>query len=265
MGEQGMKKIGSCFVVSLLLLGIFSLFPQRATAIGDVTIVQINGAGQLPGFTPALLTIHMYDTVVFVNRAPTPYAVTAADTSFSSPAIPAGQQWHVTFGSVGAHEYHTTESPQRMSGEILVVANSVSLLPTPVPQVEATALAIIKAGKHPPDVIVLPATPTPALTRKAHTTDVPFAPPLLFIGGGVLLLLVVLLLIFGIYALYRRHQKRVHEEEEMENLLEEIAPVPTAHKPRVEVTQKAKRRPLLAGLRRQRSHHSDEDDEDDDE
>ena len=246
--------------------GLFFLFPQHVAAIGETTVVQINGPAQPPGFSPALLTIHMYDTVIYENHTNTAYAVTATDGSFSSSDIPPGQQWRVTFGSLGGHEYHTTEAPLGMVGEILVVSDAVSLLPTPMPQVEATVVTLIKAGKHPPDTIILPVTTAPVVKHKALPTSILNAflsPLILSIGGGILFALVLILL--GVL-LYRRHAKRVKDEEEMDTLLEEIVPKPVTPKiqtPGVEAPVK-KRRPLLAGLHWKRSHDDDDDDIDDD-
>ncbi len=253
----------------IFFTGLFFLFPQHVAAIGETTVVQINGPSQPPGFSPALLTIHMYDTVIFVNRTNTAYAVSSTDGSFSSPDIPAGQQWRVTFGSVGGHEYHTTEAPQRMVGEILVVSDAVSLLPTPMPQVEATVVTLIKAEKHPPDVIVLPVMTTPMAKHKASSVSILntfLSPLILSIGGGVLL---VFVLIFLSVLLYRRHAKRVRDEEEMDTLLEEIVPkkpvAPTLQTPSREVAPPArKQRLLLAGFHRKRAHDTDDDDIDDD-
>ncbi len=250
-------------IVCMFFASLFFLFPYHVAAIGETTIIQITGPAQPSGFTPALLTIHEYDTVIFVNKSSTTYALTAPDGSFSSPAIPAGQQWRVTFGSLGAHEYHANESPQHMVGEILVVANTITLLPTPIPQVEVTALAIIKAGKHPPDTIVLPTPQEPSPAHKTHVqnTDIFLAPLVLGIAGGILLLLI--LIFIGVVFL-RRHRKRQKEEEEMDTLVEEIVPKLLAQKSLPAKTNKPKkRRPLLAGLhRRQADEDDDMDDED---
>lgn len=266
-GVAGMKKIGFFLVLFISFIGIFFLFPQRAAAIGETTFVQINGPTQPPGFSPALLTIHMYDTVIFVNRTNTAYAITSTDGSISSPEIPAGQQWRDTFSVLGGHEYHSSEAPQRMVGEILVVADSVSLLPTPVPQIEATVVTLIKAGKHPPDIIVLPVATTPVVKHKATVSilNTFLSPLILSIAGGVLFALV---LIFSGILLYRRHAKRARDEEEMDTLIEEIVPKPVVPKllkasvePAVPVK---KRRPILAGFHWKRKHEDDDDDIDDD-
>ena len=263
-----MKRLGICLIFFAFFTGLFFLFPQPVAAMGETTVVQITGPAQPPGFSPALLTIHLYDTVIFVNHTNTSYALTSTDGSFSSPDIPTGQQWRVTFGSVGGHEYHTTQAPQRMVGEIVVVSNAVSLLPTPIPQVEATVVTLIKAGKHPPDIIVLPVTTAPAIkhTVSASLLSTILSPLLLSISGGVLLALFLILLSV---LLYRRHAKRVKDEEEMDTLLEEMVRKPTTPTPQTLSVEGAKpvkkRRLLLAGFHWRRPHNDDDDDDDDDE
>ncbi len=156
-----------------------------------------------------------------------------------------------------------------MVGEIVVVSDAVSLLPTPIPQVEATVVTLIKAGKHPPDTIVLPITTTPVIKHKASPTSILnmfLSPLILSIGGSVLLAFVLIFL--GIL-LYRRRAKRVRDEEEMDTLLEEIVPkkpvAPKLQTPSLEtVTPVKKRRPLLAGFHWKRAHDDDDDDIDDD-
>ena len=263
-----MKKISIFLVFFTFFTGIFFLLPQSAKAIGETTFVQITGPAQPPGFSPALLTIHLYDTVIFVNSSTTPYAVTSTDGSFSSPAIPIGQQWRVTFSNLGAHEYHATQAAQSMVGEILVVENSVSLLPTPVPQVEATVIALIKAGKHPPDTIILPVTANPVVKHKVNGVAINafLSPPVMIIAGSVLLLLILILL--GV-VLSRRRAKRVRDEEEMDMLVDGIVPKPVQQKPPVvhveAVAPVKKRRPLLAGFHWKRSDDDDELDDEDEE
>ena len=156
----------SLFALLVLIASVTMLLAgqtQQAMATGESVVVTLSGSPGQMDISPSLLTIHIYDTVIFVNQSATPYAVAADDTSFSSPPIAHNQQWSTTFSILGAHSYHTTSATSSnvmAIGEILVVADNVALLPTPQPQIEATALAIIQAGKHPPDVIQLPTTST---------------------------------------------------------------------------------------------------------
>lgn len=133
------------FALIVLYLGWPS--PPQALAQqaqGDVAYVDITGSAQPPGFAPSLVTVHIYDTVVFLNQSQpaVPYAVVAGDGSFSSPAIAPGQQWSLTVNSPGAFEYHGADSTPRMVGIIVAVDGATSLLPTPIPAAQATAISV---------------------------------------------------------------------------------------------------------------------------
>ncbi len=199
------------FVIVLSILLLFGLVMTRGVlAEGETLTVQIVGVVQPPGFVPAFLTIHVYDTVVFVNHAlPTAsYTVTSLDGSISSPTIHPGAQWMVTFSHAGAYEYHDPTQPKLMSGEILVVANTVALLPTPNPLAEATVIAAIQAGKTPPDVQMLP-TPTPHPGPKTNASVIaPLVLPAILIVVNILgLLLIGSITLF----LYRKHLVRLRQ------------------------------------------------------
>ncbi len=227
----------------------FAVSPSPVRAQGESIGVEITGPMQPPGFSPALLTLHVYDTIVFINQSspPASYAVTSSDGSFSSPAIAPGNQWTVTFNSVGAHEYHEAANPLHMVGEILVVANTVSLLPTPIPQVAATAVAAIQSGKSPPDTIVLP-TPTPAsipLIRSSASSPIML---LLTIA-----LLTAILMIAGI-VIIRIRRNRLHAHEELK--LHAHAAIGSLPQPDGE--KSTRRFAMPAFLRR---HKDDEDDD----
>lgn len=148
-----------CLPFSIIVTQLSLPYAHAQQAQGESIMVQITGAAQPPGFLPALLTVHLYDTVVFVNQsAPAAtYAISAQDGSFASPAIAHGEQWAVTVNATGPHPY-SVSSVSTMVGEIFVVANTVSLLPTPLPQAQATVDAALTAGKSPPDVTGLSTT-----------------------------------------------------------------------------------------------------------
>jgi len=140
---------------ALIVLSLGWTEPPAAHAQGDMAIVDITGSAQPPGFVPSLVTVHLYDTVVFFNQSQpaVPYAVVADDNSFSSPAIAPGQQWGVTVNSPGAFEYHEVDTTPRMVGVIVVVESTTPLLPTPYAAAQATAISDINAGKLPPDAV----------------------------------------------------------------------------------------------------------------
>lgn len=150
------------------------LLPQRVyaeRAQGDVAFVDIMGSAQPPGFSPSLITVHLYDTVEFLNQSQpaVPYAVVADDGSFASPAIAPGQQWNFTVNSPGAFEYHEVDSTPRMVGAIVVVDGATPLLPSPIPAAQATALSDIHAGQMPPDT-VWQQGPAPQTTRSGKVS-----------------------------------------------------------------------------------------------
>jgi len=167
----------------------------------ETVTVQINGSKRPPGFSPAFLTIHVNEIVVFVNHAfpKNEYSVVAVDGSFSSPPIPADQRWTVSFTSPGTHEYRSQSAPAQMVGVLLVVNADVALLPVPNPLIEATVLAVINHR------LPLPETPILAQVKLPHTVPSAtssFLPITLAIAFGISSM--VLLVFFLVF--YRRYQ-----------------------------------------------------------
>lgn len=208
---------GLVLVMVCACLSVNSLiFPRIAQAAGETVTIYITGSTQPPGFLPALLTIHVYDTVIFINQTSpaSSFSIVADDGAFSSPAIALGKQWILTFNTPGEHEYHTSTHSSRMVGVIIVVPNSVSLLPTPAPGIEATVVALVKAGKMPPDtLIVATPTPVPTQTQAALATSL-FGGrllPILFIAGAIIALLG---LATGSLYLFRLLRRRLQKRDE---------------------------------------------------
>lgn len=218
------RRICCLFIVQVALFSLLAyttLLPtHNAHAQGETATIQI--VGPTPGFSPALLTVHVFDYVIFINQT-SPAAnvsIAADDGTFSSPAIASGKQWATTFNSPGAYEYHDTAKPPHMVGEIIVVASSVTLLTTPAPQIEATALALIQSGKTPPDNLAL-ITPTPTSTTSARpqgATTLPLVsnvPPelmaLLLLGESVLLIAIFIVSFLLIHS-YRRRLRQLQQK-----------------------------------------------------
>jgi len=218
---------------SFFLCSGFALFlmssSQKALAQGNTFIVIMLGSSQQPGFAPDLLTVHVYDTVVFVNSSATPIAITAADSSFASPPIAPGKQWKVTFNSVGAFEFHDNSPTPRTFGEIVVVPNAVALLPSPAPAAQETAIAYIQAGKTPPDTVwqqVTPFVPTqgtvsPSQNQTTRPLSVPPLTLLIPFARPVILVVIVLFALFAVGLgglwLYRRQRSRKTEDDDDED------------------------------------------------
>lgn len=258
-GHDKSAPTGIAFLLLLFLLLTNLTLAPHVHAQGDSVTIQITGPGQPPGFSPALLTVHVNDTLVFVNQSapPAAFAVSAADGGFSSPAIAPGAQWTVTFTSTGSHEYHEANNATRMVGEVLVVPNSVALLPTPNPEAEATVLAAIEAGRSPPDTIVLP-TPT-AVPVKAPATASAASPlpwillALALVGGGAGFLLL------------RRRRSRLRAQEEFARAMTGPLASTVPALPTVQAAAPAKKVRMLAlsDLLQRLWRNNDEEDEDD--
>jgi plastocyanin len=221
-----LRLLSVAFFIYAAFIALTMSMPQRVMAQGNVFIVAMLGNSRPPGFTPDLLAVHIYDTVVFVNQANAPTAVVAVDNSFSSPAIVPGRQWKVTFNSAGAFEYHENSSTPREFGEIVVVPNNVALLPSPVPAAQETAIAFIKAGKTPPDTVWQQTAPQIQVTSGTHppgtqTTPSLTVPPLVLLMNfvrPVILIVIILLMLFasglGGLWLYRRRKARKKEDDD---------------------------------------------------
>ncbi len=204
--------------------------PQAARAQGDMVIVDIMGSAQPPGFVPSLVTVHLYDTVVFINQSQpaVPYAVIADDNSFSSPAITPGQQWSVTVNSPGAFEYHEAATTPRMVGAIVVVDSGTPLLPAPYAAAQATAIGDINAGRMPPDAVWQQGVPQQASqgSRGSPTTATRASSWLFWVSFASTAALVIALevVVFGLVKggivgvrWARTHRKRDEDEDEDED------------------------------------------------
>lgn len=213
-----MKKNCFCLaILSFLAFGILLSLPIGTThAQGETATIQIVGPAQSPGFLPPILTVHVFDYVIFSNQAlpAASYSIAADDGTFSSPAIASGKQWAVTFTTPGTYEYHDTANPPHMVGVIIAVASSVTLLPVPSSDVEATAIALVQAGKTPPDNLAL-VTPTPTTSATPHrSTTLPLAAnsyswliiPLLITESSLLLLIFL-----GGFLLVRSYRQRLRQ------------------------------------------------------
>jgi plastocyanin len=217
--EAYIRLINSHLRHSIILVFIFLVCSTRCYAYsfpgalatfskGEIITIQINGSAQPPGFSPAFLTLHVNDTVAFINHAlpAKSYTLSADDGSFSSPSIPSNGQWTITFHTLGSHTYRDTSSASTMVGELMVVATNVHLLATPDPLVEATVITFIKNGQNPPDTIII------TTHKHATTSSSGSLIPMLILVVGISIS-ATLLTILGI-TLYRRHRQRMHSVEE---------------------------------------------------
>jgi LPXTG-motif cell wall-anchored protein len=94
-------------------------------------------------FAPATLTIHVGDTITWINNGPAPHTATAKDGSFDTGILKKGQSGSHTFSSAGTFAYFCTVHPF-MHGTVVVLANAASTTPgnqTTTPAGSATSPA----------------------------------------------------------------------------------------------------------------------------
>jgi plastocyanin len=70
-------------------------------------------------FTPAELTVHRGDRIVWVNKDPFPHTVTAGNKAFDSGSIAANASWSYIATKRGDYAYSCTFHPM-MKGKIKV-------------------------------------------------------------------------------------------------------------------------------------------------
>jgi plastocyanin len=193
--------LSSCIGFPLYML-FFCISPTVEASKSQIITIQINGPARSPGFFPDFLTIHVNDTVAFVNKAlpANDYSVVAVDGSFTSPPIASNQRWLIKFTSPGTHEYRSLATSTQMVGQLLVVDTSVILLPTPNPLIEATVLAAIKNRQPLAETPVLSQLKPRVTTTSSGTSSFFLVLPLIIFGIASPVLLVFLLIF------YRRYQ-----------------------------------------------------------
>ncbi|HLW03623.1 MAG TPA: hypothetical protein VKT82_33560 [Ktedonobacterales bacterium] len=181
---------GICCLVAGMALTSFPR-PEVAHAEANTITIQITGISRPSGFLPALLTVPVNATIVFVNTALplATYSVVATDQSFASPPIAPGQQWAMTLSTPGVYDYTDPAYSSQMFGELVVVSASAQLIPTPQPGAMATAIT--------QDQAALTQVSTPS-SPQAHSF------PLLVILGGCGGLLLVGVILLGLLRLRQR-------------------------------------------------------------
>lgn len=102
-------------------------------------------------FTPGTITIHVGDTVTWVNNGPSAHTATANDGSFNTGVLQKGHSGSHTFTKAGTFAYICSIHPF-MHGTVVVLADTTSTTTTPA---------------------TTPTTSTPASTTPASTTPAP--------------------------------------------------------------------------------------------
>jgi plastocyanin len=79
-------------------------------------------------FTPATITIHIGDTVTWVNNGPSAHTATASNNSFNTGVLQKGQSASHTFTTAGTFSYICSIHPF-MHGTVIVLANTTTTTP----------------------------------------------------------------------------------------------------------------------------------------
>ena len=114
-------------------------------------------------FTPATITIHVGDTVTWVNHGPSAHTATANDGSFNTGVLPKGHSASHTFTKAGTFAYICTIHPF-MHGTVVVLANTTSTTTTPT---TTTPTSTTPASTTPASTTPAPTTPAPTSTSTA--------------------------------------------------------------------------------------------------
>jgi plastocyanin len=124
-------------------------------------------------FSPAALTVHVGDTVTWMqhDQAPHDATTTSAPVSFRSPQLSPGQSWSYTFRTPGTYAYYCSVHPD-MRATVTVLAAATSA-PQPKP---APAPAAQNPAKPKPATVAATPTTTGSPTQPT-TASVTAAPP----------------------------------------------------------------------------------------
>ncbi len=80
-------------------------------------------------FSPATITVHVGDTVTWMNNGPSAHTATAKDGSFNTGVLQKGKSASHTFNTAGTFTYICSIHPF-MHGTVVVLANTTSTTPT---------------------------------------------------------------------------------------------------------------------------------------
>jgi len=108
-------------------------------------------------FTPATITIHVGDTVTWVNNGPSAHTATANNHSFNTGVLQKGHSASHTFTTAGTFTYICSIHPF-MHGTVIVLANTTSTTPSTNSTTPTTTTPSTTAGELPMTGFALIAT-----------------------------------------------------------------------------------------------------------
>jgi LPXTG-motif cell wall-anchored protein len=152
------SRAGSAIIAGGAIRVALSPGHQIAHAAGDtgVTIADFQ-------FTPATITIHVGDTVTWINHGPSAHTATANNGSFNTGVLQKGQSASHTFTTAGTVTYICSIHPF-MHGTVVVLANRTSTTPATTPT------STTPASTTPTSTTPATTTPATATSPSSNTT-----------------------------------------------------------------------------------------------
>lgn len=164
-------------------------------------------------FSPAALTVHVGDTVTWMqhDQAPHDATTTSAPVSFRSPQLSQGQSWSYTFRTPGTYAYYCSVHPDMRATVTVVPAATTAPKPTQAPAgqnppprkpVTVPSTRATTGGSTQPATsaaVVPPSeeTPPPAVAQQVAAATGPSLDPMLLVAGLVTGIAVLCLLLLG--------------------------------------------------------------------
>lgn len=193
---------------ALLLSGLLLAlgFPWTATPAAAATqVVMMQGYA----YSPAALTVHVGDTVTWMQHDEAPHDVvtTSAPVAFRSPQLSQGQSWSYTFRQPGTYAYYCSVHPD-MRATVTVLPVATTAPPRPVtkpaavaPPAKTTAPPKTTVAASSPVVpstaATVPETSAPPAVAQAVADTPATLDPMLLVAGLVTGVAVVCLLLLG--------------------------------------------------------------------
>src|SRR5947209_1952132 len=136
-------------------------------------------------FSPGTTTVHVGDTITWMNTGKQPHSATANDHSFDTGLLRTGQSGSHTFNAPGTFTYFCIVHPY-MHGTVVVLAATTTTSTTPT---STTSTSTTPTSTTPTSTTPTSATPTTATSGQTlpftGTNDLAaFAIGLLLVGGG---------------------------------------------------------------------------------
>ncbi|WP_410567332.1 cupredoxin family copper-binding protein [Amycolatopsis sp. cmx-4-61] len=208
-----MRRAAALAATGLVLV----LHTVLAAAPAQAATTQVMMSGY--AFSPATLTVHVGDTVTWVqhDQAPHDATTTSAPVSFHSPQLSEGQSWSYMFRTPGTYAYYCSVHPDmRATVTVLPAATTAPLPPkaTPAPAVQnppkqqpatakpapvtsAAAASTSAAAAVPASTGSSAAPPPVAPPQQLASATAPALDPMLLVAGLVTGIAVLCLLLLG--------------------------------------------------------------------